>query len=45
MNTYERMTAVQISEQLHICIVKALDAALTARAGADWFDNFKAYDN
>ena len=45
MNTYERKTVVQISEQLHICMVKAIDTAMSKLAGEDWFASFKAYDS
>ena len=45
MNTYERKTVVQLSEQLHICMVKAIDTAMSKLAGEDWFASFKAYDS
>lgn len=36
---------MQISEQLHLCMVKAIDAALTNRSGKDWFEKFKDIDS
>lgn len=44
MNTYERKTVVQISEQLHICLVKAIDTALSERFGEGWFSGFCEFD-
>ena len=36
---------MQISEQLHLCMVKAIDTALTNRSGKDWFEKFKDIDS
>ena len=45
MNNYSRFDVMQISEQLHLCMVKAIDTALTNRSGKDWFEKFKDIDS
>lgn len=45
MNTYSRANVIQISEYLHLCMVKAIDTALTSRIGANWFLTFKEIDS
>ncbi len=45
MNNYSRYDVMQISEYLHLCMVKAIDTALSNRVGADWFAKFKKIDS
>ena len=42
MSEYSRATVVSVVEKLHVCLAKAIDAALTNRVGANWFEQFKA---
>lgn len=44
MKTYNRSAVMQLSEHLHLCMVKAIDTALTDRIGANWFSQFKEFD-
>ncbi len=41
----DRNVAVKLTEELHICLVKSINAALTERVGEDWFDSFREYDS
>ena len=45
MTNYTRATVMQLSEHLHLCMVKAINTALSVRLGADWFTAFKEYDS
>lgn len=45
MSNNTRSAAMELSEQLHICMVKAIDIALTDRVGTDWFEKFRTYDS
>lgn len=44
MRTYTRAVVMQMSEYLHLCMVKAIDTALTDRIGRDWFVQFQTFD-
>ena len=41
----DRRVAVMLAEQLHICLVKSINGALTERVGENWFDAFREYDS
>lgn len=45
MSNNTRNSASALADKLHICLVKAINIALTERAGEDWFEKFRDYDS